>query len=103
MQDLGTQAEVTIGAEEQSLIFVHSPFCGTCHLAERMLVTLEETFQEELFRKCNASLNPNFMEKHKVQSVPCLLIATGGEVVDRIYAFHSVPYLYECLSGYVRK
>lgn len=81
-------------------LFIHTPFCGTCHIARKMLSTLEEVWQQEIFIDVNASLHPEFMERFKVESVPCLLIIQGNEVKERIYAFQSVPYLYGILEKY---
>ncbi|RWZ55050.1 thioredoxin [Halobacillus fulvus] len=86
-----------------ALIFVHSPFCGTCHLAREMLTVVEEMYNEGVFYECNASLNPDFMREYQIESVPCLFIKSDGEMTDKIYAFHSVPYLFEKVDRYVKK
>ncbi|MFZ0370755.1 MAG: thioredoxin family protein [Halobacillus sp.] len=91
--------------EEQNigLTFIHTPFCGTCHLARRMLTTIEVTYNRELFKECNASLHPDLMKTYQIKSVPCLLVTHQGEIVEKIYAFHSVPFMYDKLSEYVKK
>ncbi|MCA0971738.1 thioredoxin family protein [Halobacillus litoralis] len=101
MEDLEARASLILQEKETALTFIHSPFCATCHLAEKMLSVIEETMQKSVFYKCNASLNPDLMDHLQVESVPCLLITENGDVVEKIYAFHSIPHMYERVSKYV--
>ncbi|MFD1020473.1 thioredoxin family protein [Thalassobacillus hwangdonensis] len=82
-------------------IFIQSPFCGTCQLASKMLETVERTYNRNLFYDLNASLHPDLMQQYEIESVPCLLVIHNGTIKEKIYAFHSVPYLYELMSKYV--
>lgn len=82
------------------LLFIHTPFCGTCNLARKMLSSLEEVWGEDMFMDVNASLHPEIMEHYRVESVPCLLVIKESECVEKIYAFQSVPYLYEIVKKY---
>lgn len=75
-------------------LFIHSPFCGTCRIARKMLLAVEEMAKEELITEVNAIVHPAFMQDYKIESVPCLLIMERGEVIERIYAFRSVAYIY---------
>jgi len=75
--------------QRDMLLFIHSPFCGTCHVAEGMLRQIEEALNQDIFLNMNASLHPEFMMENKVESVPCLLIKQNGNI-EKIYAFHSV-------------
>ncbi|MFC0523841.1 thioredoxin family protein [Pontibacillus salicampi] len=90
--------------DEQSstytMTFIYSPFCGTCHVARRMLDTLEAAKQHTLFNELNASYHPAFMGDFQIESVPCLLITKGTELQEKVYAFQSVPYLLEIVSRY---
>ncbi|MFB1098252.1 thioredoxin family protein [Terribacillus sp. JSM ZJ617] len=79
--------------QEQARIFVHTPFCGTCQLAEKMLLAVEAMMDQEYYHKLNASLFPDFMQEHQIESVPCLIIFKQGEVQEKIYAFHSVQHM----------
>ncbi|MFC7064026.1 thioredoxin family protein [Halobacillus seohaensis] len=85
-----------------TLTYIFTPFCGTCHLARKMLDTIEATFQRHLFYELNASLHPELMQDYEVKSVPCLLITENGKIVNKIYAFKSVPYMYEEVTKYVK-
>ncbi|MFD2656302.1 thioredoxin family protein [Gracilibacillus thailandensis] len=89
--------------EESLVIFVHTPFCATCQLAERMLAILEESDQAQFFYRMNASFFPEFMKENKIQSVPALLLVKDGLVVDQLYAFESVTKLHAVLEGWKQK
>ncbi|KGX92828.1 thioredoxin [Pontibacillus halophilus JSM 076056 = DSM 19796] len=83
-----------------TFLYIYTPFCGTCKLARKMLDTVEQTLEGATIHEMNASLFPDFMQIYKVESVPCLLILNGEKVEERIYAFQSVPYLYETILHY---
>ncbi|SHM93432.1 thioredoxin family protein [Gracilibacillus kekensis] len=83
---------------EKKVFFVHTPFCATCQLAERMLAIIEETKPNQSFYRLNASFFPGFMEKNKIKSVPALLLVEKGVVRDHLYAFESVTKLHEVLE-----
>lgn len=90
-----------INTNRSAMIFIHSPFCGTCRMARKMLDTIESLWKQNLFFELNASLHPGFMQENQVESVPCLLIVSNGRVKDKIYAFHSVPYMQRIVSKHV--
>lgn len=77
-------------AEETYLLYIHTPFCGTCHLARQILEQIEDVLNEQLFYELNASFYPKFMEEMKIKSVPCLLIKKNGIIKEKIYTFHSI-------------
>ncbi|PAD22907.1 hypothetical protein CHH69_09750 [Terribacillus saccharophilus] len=83
----------TVTHQEQARIFVHTPFCGTCQLAEKMLLAVEAMTGQEYYHKLNASLFPDFMQENQIESVPCLITFKQGEVQEKIYAFHSVQHM----------
>ncbi|SFM39055.1 Thioredoxin [Gracilibacillus orientalis] len=89
--------------EEALVIFVHTPFCATCQLAERMLTILEEADHAQSFFRMNASFFPEFMEQQKITSVPALLLVKDGVVIDQLYAFESVTKLHNVLEGWKQK
>ncbi|SFJ41587.1 Thioredoxin [Halobacillus dabanensis] len=97
-----SEVERTLRSQDTVLSFIHSPFCGTCHLARRMLQTLEAVVEQEVFLEWNASLHPSLMERYQIKSVPCLLVTKQGIVEKKIYAFHSVSHMYEELGNFVK-
>jgi thiol-disulfide isomerase/thioredoxin len=76
------------------LIYFYTPLCGTCQVASRMLQVIEKMVDVKI-GKMNLNFFPELANKFEIESVPCLLIVKDGEVLEMIYAFHSVPFLYE--------
>lgn len=77
--------------KDDYLLYIHTPFCGTCHYARAMLTQIEDIHQQAIFYEMNASYFSEFMQEHEVESVPCLLIKQNGIIKEKIYTFHSVP------------
>lgn len=86
--------------EPTYLLYIHTPFCGTCHLAKQMLDKIESVHQKDIFYEMNASLFPEFMQEAKVESVPCLFIKQDGIIKEKVYVFHSIPNIYHYLLKY---
>lgn len=86
--------------EDSYLLYIQTPFCGTCHVAKSMLKQIESAHNKDIFYEMNASLYPEFMQENKVESVPCLLIKKDHVVKEKIYAFQSIPNIYKFLIKY---
>ncbi|HLR59765.1 MAG TPA: thioredoxin family protein [Pseudogracilibacillus sp.] len=86
--------------KDDYLLYIYTPFCGTCHYAKKILEDIENTFSKEVFYEINASFYPSFMQEEKVESVPCLVIKQEGEVKKKIYTFHSVPFMVREVMAY---
>ncbi|HLR79896.1 MAG TPA: thioredoxin family protein [Bacillota bacterium] len=86
--------------KDRFMLYIHTPFCGTCHVARSMLDKIETTHRTHLFYEMNASLFPEFMHEHQIESVPCLLIKDQGEVKEKVYAFRSIANIYKYLLAY---
>ncbi len=82
------------------LLYIYTPFCGTCHLAKSFLDKIESTHQETIFYEMNASLYPSFMQNYEIESVPCLLIKDQNEIKEKVYTFHSVANMYHYIWQY---
>ncbi|WP_245207969.1 thioredoxin family protein [Sediminibacillus dalangtanensis] len=87
----------------KGFVFIHTPFCGTCKMAEKMLLVLEQIEEVSLFHEMNASLFPGFMQSYQVESVPCLLIVENGRVQEKVYAFQSLIHIQEKMQKYRNK
>lgn len=94
--------EIKTDQLEQSeyLLYIYTPFCGTCSVAKGMLEKIETVHKENLFLTMNASLHPEFMLENEVKSVPCLLIKQKNEIKEKVYAFKSIGNLYTYLLEY---
>lgn len=89
-----------IQEKESYLLYIYSPFCGTCQLARNILETIEDIHGGILFAEMNASIEPEFMQAHQIESVPCLLIVKDNEVQEKVYTFHSVAHMYTYVHSY---
>ncbi|SET34949.1 Thioredoxin [Oceanobacillus limi] len=86
--------------KDSVMIFIHTPFCGTCHVARNILRQIEAVHKDDLFYDMNASLYPSFMQENQIESVPCLFIKQNGRIEEKIYAFQSVPNIYSYIMKY---
>ena len=82
------------------LLYIYTPFCGTCHVARSFLEKIETTHQKDVFYEMNASLFPEFMQRQKIESVPCLLIKDQNKIKEKIYTFYSVSNIYHYVYTY---
>jgi thiol-disulfide isomerase/thioredoxin len=83
-----------IESESPGIVYFYTPLCGTCQVASRMLEIIREMVNVEI-GKMNLNYYPDFAKGFAVESVPCLLFVKNGEVLEMVYAVHSVPYLLE--------
>ncbi|HLO11077.1 MAG TPA: thioredoxin family protein [Pseudoneobacillus sp.] len=79
------------------LIYLYTPLCGTCQTASKILKVIEELLNVPIVQT-NLNYAPDLAKALSIESVPCLLVVMSGEINEKIYAFHSVPYLYEKLK-----
>ncbi|MEN8701541.1 thioredoxin family protein [Bacillus infantis] len=86
---------------ETWMLYLYTPMCGTCQMAGRMLSVTLEVLPGIECRQANLNYFPDLAGKWSVESVPCLLFFREGKLAERIYAFHSVPYLLEKIKEYL--
>lgn len=86
--------------QDRLLLYIYTPFCGTCHVARSFLEKIESVHRQEIFYEMNASLFPEFMQENKIESVPCLMIKEGNEIKEKVYVFHSIGNIYSYLIDY---
>ncbi|MFC4558681.1 thioredoxin family protein [Virgibacillus kekensis] len=86
--------------KDHYLLYIYTPFCGTCAVARGMLEKIEKVHQDTIFFEMNASLHPEFMQEHQIESVPCLLIKDGNRIREKVYAFKSTANIYSYLMKY---
>lgn len=84
-------------AKGQFLLYIETPFCGTCHVARSFLEKIERTHKKTIFHEMNASFFPDFMQQYKIESVPCLLIKQDNTIKEKVYTFHSIANIYHYL------
>ncbi|GER68197.1 thiol reductase thioredoxin [Weizmannia acidilactici] len=87
--------------EEKLALYFYTPLCGTCQLAGKMLDIVEQAAKQFTYAKANLNYVPKMAEIYQIESVPCLLLFEKGNLKEKVYAFHSVPHLFEKLSSHL--
>ena len=80
-------------------IYTYTPLCGTCQLAGKMLDIAKEVLPDIPLEKVNLNYAKELAEEYQIESVPCLILIKDNKVIEKIYAFHSVPYLVDRLKS----
>lgn len=86
--------------KQTAILYFYTPLCGTCHVAGKMMDVVAEMIRDIPFGKADLNYMPEIAEHFSIESVPCLLIMNEGKVLEKVYAFHSVPYLYDLIKKY---
>lgn len=96
--------EVTACIKNQKFqpVYFYTTMCGTCQLASKMLQIVSHALGVGTIFKCNVNYAGKFAQEWEIESVPCLIIFCNNKIVKKIYAFHSVDYLYKLLKSYVK-
>ncbi|MER2108396.1 MAG: thioredoxin family protein [Solibacillus sp.] len=84
--------------EPLTAFYLYTPMCGTCAVASKMMDVVEQLLPNVAMGKANLNYTEQLAYDLQIESVPCLIVTRAGKVVDKIYAFQSVPYLYEILK-----
>ena len=77
--------------------YLYAPMCGTCQVASKMMDVVEELLPSVEIGQANLNYVEHIAVEQQIESVPCLLISENGQISEKIYAFQSVPYLYNRL------
>lgn len=77
--------------------YLYAPMCGTCQVASKMLEVVAELLPNVQIGQANLNYVEDLAIDQKIESVPCLIIAQNGQIQEKIYAFQSVPFLYNQL------
>jgi thioredoxin-like negative regulator of GroEL len=64
-------------------------------VAGKMLDVVEATNVNVSLERINLNYHEDLAHQFEVESVPCLLLLEKGKLIKKIYAFQSVPYIYE--------
>ncbi|WP_066055381.1 thioredoxin family protein [Robertmurraya korlensis] len=100
MQELlENNREILLANEETKFLYLYTPLCGTCQVAGKMLSVVEQLLPQHNWLKADLNYVPTLAEQYSIESVPCLLVLRNNELVKKIYAFQSVPFLYESLRS----
>ncbi|PTL40275.1 thioredoxin family protein [Alkalicoccus saliphilus] len=84
---------------ERSLVYFHTPMCGTCALAETYLDIASEMDSVPPLLKVDINFSPQTAEKWKIESVPCLVLIDNNRLEQKMYAFENVLKIYNFARG----
>ncbi|OKL37715.1 thioredoxin family protein [Domibacillus mangrovi] len=82
-------------AGPKAALYVYTPMCGTCQVAGKMLDVVEAMNIDLPLERVNLNYHEDLAREFGVESVPCLLLISEGKLKKKVYAFQSVPYIYE--------
>jgi thioredoxin 1 len=80
---------------EPFALFVHTPLCGTCLAARKMLMVATEIVPDLPILSANLNIMPDLAQRFQIESVPCLLIKHEDGSWNKHYRFPSVTELVE--------
>jgi len=83
---------------KKSAFYLYTPMCGTCAVASKMMDVVEQLLPTVAMGKANLNYMEQLAFDLEIESVPCLIVSNNGEIEQKIYAFQSVPFLYELLT-----
>ncbi|WP_035002370.1 thioredoxin family protein [Bhargavaea cecembensis] len=92
------QFEEATKSPATAAFYLYTPLCGTCQVASKMMEVVEQLLPDVKLGKADLNYHEEVAAQFGVESVPCLLVSKEGQPVEKIYAFRSVPHLYEKLS-----
>jgi thioredoxin 1 len=97
-----TREQITNLFEEKlsGIVYFYTPMCGTCQVAGKMINVIEATLANIKITKANLNFLPEIATDLSIESVPCLLFISNGVVKEKIYAFQSVPFLYDKIKTF---
>ncbi|MFE4709477.1 thioredoxin family protein [Paenibacillus sp. NPDC056722] len=84
------------------VVFLHTPLCGTCKVAHRMLEIAGHLLPEDLvIHEANVNMLPEIVGSYRISSVPALLVAQAYRLTppEVHYAMSSVERVLE----YIRR
>lgn len=93
-----TKVNLAVDQGDTFCLYVYTPICGTCQVASKILTVSIELVPQLLVGKMNINYFPDMARQYEIESVPCLLIFEQGILLNKIYAFQSVPYIYSLLK-----
>lgn len=92
------EIEAFLTQKQTGYLYFYTPMCGTCQVAGKMLTVIQQLLPDAVFGKADLNYLPAVAERFEIESVPCLVLIKNGMVMEKVYAFQSVPYLYEKLK-----
>ena len=93
-----TEWEQQMQTQDVTAFYLYTPMCGTCAVASKMMDVVEQVLPDLSLGKANLNYMEQLAFDIEIESVPCLVISRNGKIEQKLYAFQSVPFLYEILK-----
>lgn len=95
MREISAEELLRAAAEGNALaVYFHTPTCGTCRVARRMMEAVELLLPELLFLSCDLNLAPELAQNWQIRSVPCAVYIKNGQPVGFRYRMGDTVELY---------
>ena len=98
-----TDADIDEAVKKYETIVVDcwAPWCGPCRMVGPVIDELAKELQGKVvFGKLNVDENPETSMKHKIMSIPTLLVFKNGNLVERLVGAHPKEELKKKLEPY---
>jgi len=98
-----TDADIddTIKKYETIVVDCWAPWCGPCRMVGPVIDELAKEMQGKVvFGKLNVDENPETSMKHKIMSIPTLLVFKNGNLVERLVGAYPKEELKKKLEPY---
>ena len=98
-----TDADIDDGIKKYETIIVDcwAPWCGPCRMVGPVIDELAKEMQGKVvFGKLNVDENPETSVKHKIMSIPTLLVFKNGNLVERLVGAYPKEELKKKLEPY---
>jgi thioredoxin len=91
--------EMLQGSETPLLVDFYAPWCGPCQMMGPILEKVGAELKDQLkVVKINTDKYPDLATKHKITSLPTLIVFKNGKPVDRIEGLVRAEQLIQHLS-----
>lgn len=87
-----------LSTKQSFFLYMFTPLCGTCNVSKRMLDIAIEIVKDKDIVMCNANFAQDVSLQFEIQSVPCLLLFSNGELKERHYALKDIQNTISILS-----
>ena len=98
-----TDADIDENIQKYGTIVIDcwAPWCGPCRMIHPIIDELAvEMKGKVVFGRLNVDENPKVSMKHKIMSIPTLLVFKNGELIDRLIGAVPKELLKQQLSKY---
>ena len=89
-------------SENPVLVDFYADWCGPCKMMSPIVDQVAEEYDGKIIvGKCNIDENMKIAQKHKILSIPTLLLFNQGEVVETLVGARTKNELKEVLKNYL--